>query len=294
MLQQCTSKINLWMLTSSHSRTGGASVVTPAAGWGDSDLPVYVTRLAPLSGRTATRDVGATSTPALTSDGSSTTPVHTGAIAGGIVGGVVGLALLVLLIWLCLRRRRRNSSTDASHRRRSTQVAEMSGDSAMAEVPGSAPPSYNHDLHHPNTSTATPSSTDAFRDPFKQHPHSSQHSPDSSFTAPTAPAAPTGTIPTHWSAAERRLGQSLPQNTSTSSYSQDIHSMPPRATSYNHHHQQQQQQSMTMTSPITPATTTTTQHHDPAFSPSPATAGATHQSPFELSATGRNSPLSHS
>jgi hypothetical protein len=254
-----------------------------------------MTRLAPLSGRTATRDVGATSSPALAPDGSPPSSVHTGAIAGGIVGGVLGLALLLFLIWFCLRRRRQNPS-DPSHRRKSTPVAEMSGDSAMAEVPGSAPPSYNHDLHlhHASTSTTTPS-TDAFRDPFKQHSYS--HSPEPS----TATHAATGSVPTHWSAAERRLGQSLPQNvlshsqpsSQPSSQSQERYS-PPRATSYNHQQ---------VTSPVTPATQqyhppsppVTQQHHESSsFFPAAAGGSTTQQSPFELSATGRNSPHSPS
>ncbi|KAL5482697.1 hypothetical protein ACEPAI_9291 [Sanghuangporus weigelae] len=33
---------------------------------------------------------------------------NTGAIVGGVVGGVAGLAALVLLVWFCLRRRKRN------------------------------------------------------------------------------------------------------------------------------------------------------------------------------------------
>jgi hypothetical protein len=39
---------------------------------------------------------------------SSTSPSHTGAIAGGVAGGVVGLALIALLLWFCIRKRKRD------------------------------------------------------------------------------------------------------------------------------------------------------------------------------------------
>jgi hypothetical protein len=133
-----------------------------------------MTRLAPLTGRTATRDVHVTSTPGLMPDGASPSQVNTGAIAGGVVGGVVGLALLLLLVWLCLRRRRRNrvnSSTrrDVSRHHKSMPIAEMPAESAMAEAPGSSPPSYNH---HIMSTATTPSTTraDADHDPFKSSP----------------------------------------------------------------------------------------------------------------------------
>jgi hypothetical protein len=41
---------------------------------------------------------------------SSSTPV--GAIAGGVVGGVVGLALIALLVWFVMRRKRKTKAAD--------------------------------------------------------------------------------------------------------------------------------------------------------------------------------------
>lgn len=95
------------------SSTGGATVTTPSAGFSDPDLAVYFTRKAPTSTRTATRDTSsftnsATSTPAPSRS-------NAGAIAGGVVGGAVGLGLIVALVFCCLRRRRRQRNTQASH-----------------------------------------------------------------------------------------------------------------------------------------------------------------------------------
>ena len=56
---------------------------------------------------TSASEAYATPTPSNTpSQSSSSTPV--GAIAGGVVGGIVGLALLGLLVWFLMRRKRNN------------------------------------------------------------------------------------------------------------------------------------------------------------------------------------------
>jgi hypothetical protein len=68
-------------------------------------------------------NVSATASPSLTSSLSSSshsksTPV--GSIVGGVVGGIVGLACLVLLGWLLLRRKRRSEIKSEIQRLRDT------------------------------------------------------------------------------------------------------------------------------------------------------------------------------
>ncbi|KAK3671861.1 hypothetical protein LTR78_008227 [Recurvomyces mirabilis] len=116
------------------SKTGGATLTTPPAGWGDPDLAVYFGRQYSSSTRTATRSFPTISTtPSASAAPSSHSDIA--AIAGGVVGGIVGLILLILLIWLCLRHRRRNrtratttndqttnSSRHPNHRQQMTEL----------------------------------------------------------------------------------------------------------------------------------------------------------------------------
>ena len=59
------------------------------------------------------------STPAQTANttplAESSTHSHTAAIAGGVVGGVSGIAVVVILIWLILKRRRKTPAQDENH-----------------------------------------------------------------------------------------------------------------------------------------------------------------------------------
>ncbi|KAK4626972.1 Kelch repeat-containing protein [Fulvia fulva] len=87
------------------NNTGGATLVTPAAGFSSSDLGVYLARKATTSTRTATRPLTPATSSATSGPGGSGS--NTGAIAGGVVGGVVGLALIAALLFFCLRRRKR-------------------------------------------------------------------------------------------------------------------------------------------------------------------------------------------
>lgn len=69
--------------------------------------------LSPTSA-SATADVTPTSSSESGTDSaSSDSPSsNTGAIAGGVVGGVAGVAILIGLIWLLLRRRKQNRSSE--------------------------------------------------------------------------------------------------------------------------------------------------------------------------------------
>lgn len=89
----------------SASPSGGASLVTPAAGFGNNDLETYFGRRAPTGSRTATRPI-----PTDPTDIPPPQPgPNVGAIAGGVLGGLAVLALLVAGSLICLRRRKRNT-----------------------------------------------------------------------------------------------------------------------------------------------------------------------------------------
>ncbi|TKA83459.1 hypothetical protein B0A55_00572 [Friedmanniomyces simplex] len=116
--------------------TGGATLTTPAS-WGNPDLSVYFTRTYSATSRTPTRDVSPfTSTPS-----SSPPPVHhsdAGPIAGGVVGGIAVLALVFFIVWICLRRRRRNREAIAEPRQQS---------GPMTELPAPGSPESQHKRH---------------------------------------------------------------------------------------------------------------------------------------------------
>ncbi|KAK5728185.1 hypothetical protein LTR17_012090 [Elasticomyces elasticus] len=88
------------------SPTGGASLTTPAAGWSDADLAVYFTRSYIATSRTPTRLIPASTSAPPPATFSSVANHHSsvGPLVGGVVGDVAVLALLVLGIWICLKR----------------------------------------------------------------------------------------------------------------------------------------------------------------------------------------------
>ncbi|KAK5697180.1 hypothetical protein LTR97_007315 [Elasticomyces elasticus] len=116
--------------------TGGATLTTPAAGWGHQDLAVYFTRSYSATSRTPTRYIP-TITSAPPPATSSSVPKHrssVGPIIGGVIGGIAVLALLILGIWLCLRRSKR--------KREATSPQPQSG--PMTELPGPGSPVSQH------------------------------------------------------------------------------------------------------------------------------------------------------
>lgn len=158
-------------------------MTTPAAGFNDPDLSVYMTRKAPLTVRTATRDVSL-ATGHASSKGTSSGDTNVGAIAGGVVGGVAGLILLLLLILLCLRRRRaakRRAATaqDPNHPHGGPGTlehhrgpTEMAADSIMVEAPGHPSP-FKHGAGSPMTTTtpSTPGLITQYPKSSPPHPH---------------------------------------------------------------------------------------------------------------------------
>lgn len=160
----------------SGSATGGASLTTPTQGWGHQDLPVYFTRHAPSTSRTATRYIPPTSTQ------NTTTPTHTpstshktnvGAIAGGTVGGVLAIILVSLIAYLCLRRHKQTQ-----HRLSSSQPHELTNGigngrprTPMGELDTSQPwsPQTTYSSQHKDSPTTASS-------PYP--PYSPQRSPD--------------------------------------------------------------------------------------------------------------------
>ncbi|KAK3071107.1 hypothetical protein LTR53_009241 [Teratosphaeriaceae sp. CCFEE 6253] len=116
--------------------TGGATLQSPAAGWGHPDLGVYFTRTYSAPTRTPTRSLVTAAPPAT----SSTAPKpHSlaGPIAGGVVGGVVVLALLICIIWVCRRRRTKKSQQLHS-------APSVSPNEPMMELPTPDSPASRH------------------------------------------------------------------------------------------------------------------------------------------------------
>lgn len=90
-----------------HSGSGGATIKQPDGGFNDTAVAsIFATTVArAASTASSTSSATSSSTGSSSSSGSS----NTGGIVGGVVGGVAGLALIGLIGWLVLRRRKRNA-----------------------------------------------------------------------------------------------------------------------------------------------------------------------------------------
>ncbi|KAK1816181.1 hypothetical protein LTR12_009430 [Friedmanniomyces endolithicus] len=116
--------------------TGGATLTTPVA-WGHQDLSVYFTRTYSATSRTPTRDVSPfTSTPSASAPPPPSSVHHSdaGPIAGGVVGGVIFLALVVFVVWVCLRRRNKHRAANS----------EIQQNGPMTELPSPGSPESHH------------------------------------------------------------------------------------------------------------------------------------------------------
>ncbi|GME64071.1 Kelch repeat protein [Neofusicoccum parvum] len=83
--------------------SGNADIKAPDGGFNDTALTsIFATTVA----RSATSASSTSSSSASSTTSSSGSSNNTGAIVGGVVGGVVGLALVAVLAWFLLRRRR--------------------------------------------------------------------------------------------------------------------------------------------------------------------------------------------
>lgn len=90
--------------------TGGATKTTPVSGFDAPDLAVQMERTAKSGTRTATRQVGSTTTKPPSSSSHTSTPspsLSAGAIAGIAVGGSVALILALAGCFLVFNRRRK-------------------------------------------------------------------------------------------------------------------------------------------------------------------------------------------
>lgn len=180
-------------------------MTAPSTGFANTDLAVYMTRKAPLTGRTATRDV---SSPTGTRGTMPATDSSIGPIVGGVVGGVVALILITLACYLCLRRRRKSRAAASARQqqelRGSDLVSELADDSARVEAPGYIPAelkggdrsamttptlSMSARSHGPRTASGSPEQT-------KSHWHQQSPSPHgSSFSRPIPEFYPPPPLP---------------------------------------------------------------------------------------------------
>lgn len=142
---------------------GHATATAPAAGFAARDLSVYFGTTASAAPRTASRVIPTTAT--ATPQSGSKSDSHTGAIAGGVVGGVIGLAAIIGIIFLILRRRRKNKQTGAEPSRAELahnpamgpngpktggdySVQGGSMHSPMVEAPAYSPQGWNGEHHY--------------------------------------------------------------------------------------------------------------------------------------------------
>jgi hypothetical protein len=128
------------------SGAGGATALSPSPTWANEGLPAYFKESYTPSTRAATRALTVqTSTPTSTSSGGSSS---NGAIIGGAVGGAVGALALVGLIGFWLLRKKRR---EKEHR----PTSELPGD-------GKSPMSYASPLASGHASTAYDGSSTYF------------------------------------------------------------------------------------------------------------------------------------
>ncbi|EKG14748.1 Galactose oxidase/kelch beta-propeller [Macrophomina phaseolina MS6] len=83
--------------------SGGATIRQPDGGFNDTAVASIFAKTVSRAVSTATSSAAASSTNSSSSDPASS---NTGAIVGGVVGGVVGLALICLIVWLVMRKKR--------------------------------------------------------------------------------------------------------------------------------------------------------------------------------------------
>ncbi|KAF1347039.1 hypothetical protein BDV97DRAFT_371569 [Delphinella strobiligena] len=148
----------------SGSATGAASLTTPTQGWGHQDLPVYFTRRAPSTTRTATRYIPPTATSTSTAQNTTTPTNNTtathktdaGAIAGGTVGGVCAIAFAILLAYLCLRRHKKQPPPQPPH-----ELAPGRPTTPMGELETSQPWPQPHSSSYPKSSPLSTRATTA-------------------------------------------------------------------------------------------------------------------------------------
>ncbi|KAK5746447.1 hypothetical protein LTR17_000827 [Elasticomyces elasticus] len=153
----------------------GGSLTTPAAGWGDADLAVYFTRSYIATSRTPTRLIPASTSAPPPATSSSVANHHSsiGPIVGGVIGGVAVFALLLLGIWICLRRSKKRREA-ASPPQQPGQMVELPGPGTPAsqykrEVIGSAMPGVS-----PHTPPPPPFNASHWTQSQQEYP-SSQH-----------------------------------------------------------------------------------------------------------------------
>lgn len=111
---------------------------------------MYFGTTASAAPRTASRAIPATAAPTPASHSKSDS--HTGAIAGGVVGGVIGLAAIICIVILVLRRRRKSTQTGAEPSR-----AELASNPAT-------------DPHTPKTGGAYSTQASATQSPMVEAP----------------------------------------------------------------------------------------------------------------------------
>ncbi|UPX11017.1 uncharacterized protein EKO05_0001644 [Ascochyta rabiei] len=99
---------------------GSATKTAPVQGWATPSLAGYWRGTMVINSRTATRTVAATPTAEQPTSQPPSRKTNVGAIAGGTVGGVVALAGIIALIFICLRRRRKQAMHDQAERNPST------------------------------------------------------------------------------------------------------------------------------------------------------------------------------
>ncbi|KAL5520092.1 hypothetical protein ACEPAG_1752 [Sanghuangporus baumii] len=149
------------------------------------------------------------------SSGDSGGSSNTGAIVGGVVGGVAGLAALVLLVWFCLRRRKRNDfdgdfDPDAVAKRNSSTLQRLGrgGDTDLLAAvrgvenePEVTPYTYGMQQHGPGGASLFDPATAAgagaaagyAAGEYGAHDQKSAVShPPSSYYDPNAPTMPSG------------------------------------------------------------------------------------------------------
>ncbi|KAJ5383090.1 hypothetical protein N7517_001001 [Penicillium concentricum] len=88
------------------------------------------------SSNTATATPTPTATAVSSTSGTDTNNAknNTGAIAGGVVGGVGGVAILIALVWLLLRRRKKQAQASQSTERPPVPVSELSDATRITEL----------------------------------------------------------------------------------------------------------------------------------------------------------------
>ena len=134
------------------SGAGGATALSPSPTWANEGLPAYFSESYTPSLRSATRALTVqTSTPTSTSTGGSSGKSNNGAIIGGAVGGAVGALALVGLIGFWLLRKKRREKEQAQAR----PTSELPGE-------GKSPMSYASPLASGHTSTAYDGSSTYF------------------------------------------------------------------------------------------------------------------------------------